>query len=253
MPYNAADQIFALFDSFTNKKLISDLNKQKLKTILFPPVEAEKVVLETGSIELLSALNRFDWIIFTDALAVDFFLEKLTENHIDFFELDETRVCAFGENVSDRLRFAQLHADVIPNQINSAAVIETIKNYSWEKEFDQQKFFIVREKSLNQDIGKELQNLFAEFLEFAAYEINFQAKNEIVRLKTLLLNGAADVIIISSPEDLIALRYIFKDQPLAQVLSDLQVFAADRLIWQALKENEIKNNGIFHFDKIVKV
>lgn len=241
---------FAIFDNPFNQKLISTIRKFDAEILLFPPLETEKIVLDSAGTELIADLQIFDWIIFADVLAVDFFLEILEENNIDSFELDEIRVCAPFENVSDRLRFAQLHADVIPNSDNPIVILEAIKNYASVKEFKSLKFLIVKEKLLD----KALKNTFTEFAvevcELLVYQISNVVEGEIVKQKLLLKNGAADELVISAPEDLIALKYLFAEEPFELILSEVNISAASNLILQTLFEHKLKPKGLFQPNKI---
>ncbi len=106
---------YALFANNAIQKIIARLENQSVNIILFPNIEISEILLDEKAEGILKNLNRFDWIIFPDIFAVDFFLRALENLRIDFFELDAVRVCAFGETVADRLRFSLVHADVILN------------------------------------------------------------------------------------------------------------------------------------------
>ena len=192
MSNTIAGKTFALFANPNNKKIISELENAGARVIKFPGVDAEKVILDSAYAEVLSNLKNFDWIIFTDVLTVDFFLQILEENAIDFFELDEIRVCAFGEIVSDRLRFVQLHADVIPPTIETQDVLSALGNYISGEEFTDIKFLLPKENTFPVEIKNALMKMKAEVFELPIYQIKFAEENEIPKLKALLKGGAID-------------------------------------------------------------
>ena len=253
MPNSIADKTFALFAGSNNKKVVSELENAGAKIIKFPLLEAERVEPNENSIEQLSNLVEFDWIIFPDVLAVDFFLQSLEENAIDFFELDEIRVCAFGEVVSDRLRFVQLHADVIPNTTKTEDVLSALKNYISAEDFKNLKFLLPKESSFKSETKKQLLEAGAEVSEMPIYQIKVSKENEISKLEALVRGGAIDEFIFSAPTDFIYLNYIFKGEPLARVFAGVEISASDGNIYQTVRENDLKCAGLFQPDKIAKV
>ena len=253
MPNSIADKTFALFASPNNKKVAAELEAAGAKVVKFPMLEAERVEPDENSIEQLNRLKNFDWIIFPDVLTVDFFLHSLKENAVDFFELDEIRVCALGEDVSDRLRFVQLHADVIPNTVKTADVSSALKNYIAAENFENLKFLLPKEISARNEITNELLKTGAEVSELPIYQIKVSKENEITKLKTLLKGGAIDEFIFSAPTDFAYLNHIFNDEPLAGVFAGIEISAIDGLAYQSLRENDLKCAGLFQPDKIVKV
>ena len=247
------DKIFAIFPDSNNKKIVSELESAGVKLIKFPLIQTEKVILDEVSIQTIKNLANFDWIIYPDVLAVDFFLEALDENEIDLFDLDEMRVCALGEAVSDRLRFVQLHADVIPDTIEPENVASALRSYTTDDELRKLKFLIPKEISSEVEIKKELSKTKAEFFELPIYQIQITENNEISKLKALLKGGAIDEFIFSSQTDFIALKYIFNNEPLERIFAEINVSAIDGLVFQTIREHNLKCSGLFQPNKIAKV
>ena len=254
MTNSIAGKTFALFDNPTGVKLIAEIEKTGAKLLKFPIIETEKIELSETSIELIKNLKNFNWIIFPDVLAVDYFLAGLEENGVDFFELDEVRVCALGEVVSDRLRFVQLHADVIPNLIGAENIVSSLKNYTAEDELKKMKFLIVKEISLDNAIRNELIKSRAEVTELPVYRIKPAVKNETAKLKTLLITlfrgGAIDEFIFSAPTDFIALKNTFNEELFAELFSEIKVSAVDGLTLQIVREHDLKRADLFRLEKI---
>lgn len=232
----SADKTYALFLNPANRKIVSELEVICAKVILFPVIETREIL--NGETDKLSpVLAEFDWLIFTDIYTVEFFLQKLQEDAFDFFELDEMRVCAYGESVADRLRFAQLHADIIPNSIKTSEILQTIKDYFIdETEFKVAKFLILREKNTVAQIADELKNLGATVSELPIYEIIAEKESETAKLKTLLKGGAIDEFIFTSPFDVINLAHLFPNDNLADVLAETALYAADNATAQSIQE-----------------
>ncbi|MGI8468365.1 MAG: uroporphyrinogen-III synthase [Pyrinomonadaceae bacterium] len=232
----SAEKIYALFDNAMNKKIVSELSMIGAKTILFPAAETTLTANEETE-KILNNLNEFDWLIFTDIYAVEFFLQKMSELEIDLFELDALRACAYGESVADRLRFAQLHADVIPNSVKTAEVWQSLKNYLFdESEFENLKFLVLKKENSIIEIVAELKKQNSGVEELEIYQTIAEAENEIAKLKTLLKGGAIDEFIFTSPFDVINLAHLFPNENLADVLTEVSLRAADNAAAQSLRE-----------------
>jgi uroporphyrinogen-III synthase len=234
------EKTYALFSNPTNKKIVAELEKRGAKVFLFPPLEIERTILDENYIAAIKNPGAFDWIIFPDVLTVDYFLQVLQENKVDLFEMDLVQVCAFGEAVADRLRFVQLHADVIPNSIEGNNVFPALSDYIGQDEFCGLKFLLAKENSLRYEIKKKLIESGAIVFELPIYQIKISRAGEIAKLKTLLKGGAIDEFIFSSPTDLVALKNYFDNDSIAETLSEVNVCAANKEIFQALNEYDLK-------------
>jgi len=230
-----SEKIYALFSVAVNKKLVGDLGKKSAKVFLFPPVETEKFVLDSTQTRHLKTVADFDWIIFTDVFAVDYFLQNLEENGVDCFEMDAVRVCALGEAVSDRLRFVQLHADVIPNSRVVETVVSAVLNYA-NNAIKNLKFLVVKESSGNFSIAEKLIKSAATVLELPIYQAKITNKNEIVKLKTLLKSGAIDEFVFTSAEDFLALQSYFPAEAVSDVLAEIKISTVSEVVFQTAKE-----------------
>lgn len=233
------EKTYALFDTPPNQKLISVFFERGSKTILFPPIETEKIDLCFESNALLENLTNFDWIIFPDVYTVDFFLQNLEERKIDLFDLDAVNVCVFGEAIADKLRFVQLHADVISDAHDCDEVFQTLSNYLNDK-LQNLKFILAKEISLEYKIKNKLTNYGGAVDELAVYAANISHKSEVAKAKTLVKGGAIDEFVFSSDEDLIALRHYFANEAIANVLADVRISAFSQTIFQTLKENKLR-------------
>lgn len=234
------DKTYALFDTPINKKIIARLNETKTVYFLFPPLETEAVILDDEKKAAALNVGWYDWLIFTDVLAVDFFLQLLTENEIDFFELDAVRVCTFGETVADRLRFVQIHADVIPNKNEAAEIFSAINSYVGVNTPADLKMLLIKRESETLEISDLLSEAKAELIELPIYKAHITDKSEVAKLKTLLKGGAIDEFVFSAPEDLIALKYFFAGNDLPDVLAEIKVSAPDANIYQTLREYDLR-------------
>lgn len=244
---------YAIFDTAANRKLIGDLKKSGAPVRLFPPLTAIKNELDETQNAYFKRLVQFDWLIFADVFAVDYFIEMLEENAADIYDLDALRVCAFGETVSDRLRFAAVHADVIPSKVFAPEIFAELVNYIGASAIGGLKFLFLTNETLNDDLTANLREANAEVIELQLYRVKPEENSELIKLKTLLKGGAIDEFVLTAPEDLSALRYYFKSENLADVFAGISVAASDAVMLQAAKEYDLRRVGLFRRAKVDKV
>ena len=230
---------YGLFSTAANRKIIKNLENGGAKVFLFPPIETEKLETAENNALITNNLSKFDWIIFPDVFAVEYFLEILEAHRIDLFELDEKRILAFGEAVSDKLRFAQIHADVIPNSIEVEDVFTAILNYAGNTELAELYFLMSKEIVFQTELTHKLTEAGAKVTELNIYQTKNEHKNEITKLKTLLKGGAIDEFLFSSPEDIYYLQNYFIGEKLSKVLIEIEVFSTNEITMQTLRENNL--------------
>jgi uroporphyrinogen-III synthase len=230
------DKTYALFSTAANKKLIGSLREKGAKVFLFPPLDTEKSALNSAETMRLLEITAFDWIIFTDIFAIEYFLQTLAENNIDAFALDAVKVCAFGEAVSDRLRFAQLHADLVPVLIETENIISDLSAYLDNKEIKKLKFLVVKENADRPAIIEQLWEKGAEVFELPIYKAKIADKTELTKLKILLTGGAIDEFVFSEASDFFGLKFYFPGERLNNVLSGIEISATGENALQTAAE-----------------
>ncbi len=213
------DKTYGVFATEASRKFIATLEN----VIEFPVPEIERIDFE------IDKLSKIDWLVFLDILAVDCFLQTLQINNFEMFELDDLRVCANGESISDRLRFSQLHADVIPSKNNIETIFKEICDYENPENL---KFLITKENTKLADL---LKNANAEVAEISTYQIK-QVAN-FTKLKTLLSGGAIDEFIFNSPDEVYYLNDFAKLNKL-----EIQFSVTEGNSYQTLREFDVNPN-----------
>jgi uroporphyrinogen-III synthase len=233
---NWSEKTIGIVDNPKNKKLISNLEKQGNKIILFPE---PKTLLIKSEFDICSKINDFDWLIFTDLHSVDYFLQLLEESDINFFELDALRICALGEAVADRLRFQQLHSDVIPANNRASSVISALNDYIFnEAEFYEMKFLIIKESSAEFEIFDLLSEKKADVTKMTVYESSFQDSARLPKLKALVKGGGMDEFIFTAPEDVFNISQLFKNENLGKVFTGVKISTNDEITRQTFIEHQ---------------
>lgn len=230
------DKTYAVFDNPINKKILTELSSKNIETVIFPTITTEELITsETETV--LQNLNVFDWLIFPDVYTVEYFVNALEKIGIDLFELDSLRVCAFGEAVSDRLRFSQLHADVIPSTVKTSDVFQALKDYIFdETEFENLSILVLKEKKAELEIINKLKSLNSKVKELPVYSVQIEDETAIPKLKALLKGGAIDEFIFSNHFDVLNLAQLFQTENLTDLLAGITLTATDKATLQSLQE-----------------
>lgn len=230
---------YAIIDNPLNKQLISRLKQNGEEVLVFPSLKTSGVEITDQAVEFIKNPLNFDWIIFTDVFAADYFIAAMREQTTDFFELDALTVCAFGEAVADRLRFEHIHADVIPPNSADESIFSAISQYAGD-EISDLNFLVLREISKIFGFVEMLKSKNASIEEMPIYRSAFENELELTKLKTLLKGGAIDEFIFSSAEDTSALKMLFGVEGLAGILNEIKVFATNEVAFQTLQENGLR-------------
>lgn len=225
-----SEKTYGLFPAKNKEKFIGDLENNGANIILFPNFTAEKIDLQDNFVKYLQS---FDWIIFTDIFAADIFLEMLKETNFDLYEFDNFRILAAGEAVADRLRFEQVHSDIIPTNLSAEMMFQAISDY--EINLKGVKFLVLKEQNREVQLIEFLKNADAEVSEMAVYTLNFE--NELPKTKALIKGGAIDKIVFASPEEITAFQKIFAPEILSEVLKETEVSATNEVTRKSLWEN----------------
>lgn len=236
MPQYSAEKAYAIFDNAANKQIIKEINSIGAKCFLFPETVRSEVLIDEFD-EVLAGLNKFDWLVFADVYAADSFLSLLGKMGFDPFDLDGLQICAIGESVADRLRFSQVHSDVITQSIKPSEAIEEINAYVTDANgLADLRFLILKEQSANLELTGLLCEQKAMVAEVPVYVVRNEPEESVTKLKAMLKGGAVDEFIISSPSDVLDLSHIFQKDSLDEILEGVVLTPLNEQAAQAIEE-----------------
>jgi uroporphyrinogen-III synthase len=236
---------YALFSVQKNKKLIGELEAKGNKILPLPVSSIESLYsgksLDDDFRQIIKKIKEFEWIIFTDVFAAGFFLEILENEDFDPFELDEINICSLGAAAADRLRFAQIHTDIIPQKNSSEAILDSIEDYIGEGEigFAGKRFLVVKEVGEKPEFIEKLTEKGAAVSQLAVYRAEFSAMEDVPKIKALIKGGAADEIYFSTPEEFLNFKFLFREENLKKVLSGIKISVNGDVTFQTVTEHEL--------------
>jgi uroporphyrinogen-III synthase len=235
-----SEKTVGVFNKPSNKNLINDLKSKKYDIFLLPQIET------TSNFDsFMFEPNNYDWLIFTDGYAVEYFVQMLETNSLDKFELDSLRICVFGEAVADNLRLHQIHADVIPPKIDENIIFKSICDYQLPNNL---RFFITANQS---QLSNLLKNKQAKVFESATYKT--KVTEDALKLKILIKNGAIDEVIFTSPNEVTDWKVLISPDDFTSNFEDITPIAADAQTFQYLFEHGLKPLSLQKSHKIENI
>lgn len=233
----AESETVGIIKTVRNKKVIELLHKQGKTVVEFPEIKIEKIGLEDNERQLLENILQFDWLVFTDIFTVDFLIEELEKTEFELYRLDELKICSCGEAVSDRLRFSQIHSDVVPQYNSADSMLSGIKDYIFdEDEFRNSKFLIINGE--NEEISNSFSENKLKSENIKVYKVAETNVFETAKYKSLISGGAIDRFIFTSPEDWESFKFIVGENVLS---NEIEFETTDEITAQTLRENSLVN------------
>lgn len=227
---------YGIFARPGNARIIGQMRAAGGIVVEFPPAVMTPNLLLIPPAAFLQKLAHYSWLLFADAYAAGAFLECLAAGGIDPFILDEKQICAAGESVADILRFSQLHADVVAPDTQPARILSALSAYLMGS-LKMESFLIVRGAGAPPAIKAILKNMANMADEIEVYSLKFEKPGETAKPKALLIGGAIEEFIFTSPNDLPDLAALAGD--LLPALKDVRASALDAAALQALREYSI--------------
>ena len=118
-------------------------------------------------VEALTALNSYDWIVFTSANGVTAFFELFFQGFQDMRDLGGSRIAAVGPGTAARLKELHLQVDVVPTHFAAGHVAAAMEKF---ESIVNRKILLLRAEQATSELPKLLENLGAIVDDVACYE-----------------------------------------------------------------------------------
>jgi uroporphyrinogen III methyltransferase / synthase len=173
--------------------------------------------------EAIDHLYGYDWIIFTSANGVEYFLRRLQTRGIRVEELDELKVCAIGEATADKLRDAHVHVDLIPSHAQAEGVFTALSEFAGGREQLHGLNVLIPRAAAGRDyLPKSLEEAGARVDVVTAYRTVVPDNVDRGRLSAML-TGSADCIAFMSSSSVKNLGLLFDTHDLGEKLEGLTI------------------------------
>jgi uroporphyrinogen III methyltransferase/synthase len=139
--------------------------------------------------------GTFDWLIFTSANAVDWFMERLLTVS-DVRELKGVRICTVGVSTGSRFSRYGIRVDLTPAEFRAEAIVETLAG---AEEIRGRRFLIPRADIARDVLVEQLRALGGEVVDVIAYRTTLDTdrvgEHDIYRM---LLDREIDAVTFTS-------------------------------------------------------
>lgn len=168
--------------------------------------------------EALDHLYGYDWLIFTSANGVEYFLRRLAARGLNVSDLDETRVCAIGQRTAEKLHEAHVHVDLVPSLSTAEGVFAALGEFVGGSEQLQGLNVLLPRAAIGRDyLPKALEQAGARVDVVAAYQTVLPENFDRGRLSAMLA-GSGDCIAFTSPSSIKNLARLFDTHDLGKAL-----------------------------------
>jgi uroporphyrinogen-III synthase len=179
-------------------ELTLEFRQLSARVIILPRVELGAPADYEALDESIANLFGYDWIVFKNVPAVDYFLRRFRELKHETSELDSLRICALGETTLRRLEESHIHVDLFVDS-NANEVLETFENYLGGREALRGMNFLIPNNGRRPSFSESFEEAGARADYVAAYRI-LQDNVELGRIRALLFGGGIDAILLTNLE-----------------------------------------------------
>lgn len=173
--------------------------------------------------EALDHLYGYDWLVFTSANGVDYFLRRLKGKGFDASSLDELRVCAIGDATEASLRDEQVHVDVVAREFKGEGVFAALEQFVGGRDsLSGLNFLLPRAAAARDFLPRALTDAGARVDVVPTYRTIVPANSDRGRIAALL-TGGADCIAFTSSSSVRNLAQLFDSHDLGEVLEGIVV------------------------------
>ena len=170
------------------------LHAEGARVIRFPTI---KIVPPEDYHDLdlaIGRLSRYQWIIFTSANGVSFFLSRLKELGRDIRDMKDIRICTIGPATAATIEDQGIRVDLVPEEFISEGVVKAFREF----DIKDNKVLLPRAEKARDVIPEGLAMLGAKVDAVTAYRTVNSGKDKS-ELDTLIHEGKVDVITFTSP------------------------------------------------------
>jgi uroporphyrinogen III methyltransferase/synthase len=209
-------------------ELANELQRHGARVLTWPGLDISHLEDYAALDETIENLFGYDWLIFRNVNAVDFFLRRFQELGHDISGMDSLRVCAIGEATNARLEEFQVHVDVIPGRLSSAATFSAIESYVGGRDSVGGLNFLIPRAAIGRDsLTLTLEDAGARVDEVTTYRTSAPDNPDLAQIKGLLNGGGIDCIAFAAPSEMREFAAVFDANDLAPLLKDIVVACAD--------------------------
>lgn len=182
-----------------------------------------------------SAVDAFQWIIFTSANAVTRFFAALLRGPRDMRALGNVSICAIGPTTAERIEARGIKPDVVMPEVRIDDIVETLGAAG---ALESQRVLIVRPDFLRDGLASELARHGAVVTDLVAYTTASAAPEsaEAQDIYRQLLEGRVDAVTFTSPTAVRRFANLIGSEQAADLLNTTVVAALGPVTAEAAEQ-----------------
>jgi uroporphyrinogen III methyltransferase / synthase len=145
--------------------LATPLAQLGAQVLLQPAIEIKPAADQASLINALEALARFDWVVFSSANGVTYFLDTLLRRGQDLRSLGRAKIAAIGPGTAEELARYHLRADVVPDEYRAESLAGSLAALAPGR-----RFLLVRASRGRDVLARELASAGGHVEEVVAYD-----------------------------------------------------------------------------------
>lgn len=206
-----------------SSEMVRFLEKLGAEVIACPTIEIKPPSSWEQLDAALAKLSWFDWLVFTSANGVEYFLQRLDETGHGRAELMAHKVCAVGRKTAERLMRENISVDVMPERFTAESLVEDfIKRFGVGQRLRGSKMLLPASKTTRDVIRPAMEKIgvYVEVVEAYQTVLPASSSREVVNL---IRDAAADYILFTSPSTIANLAAILETDHLTPHLTNCRV------------------------------
>ena len=173
-------------------EMVAWLEEAGAEALLFPTILIEPVIDLAPMDRAMDRLGDHDWVIFTSANGVRFFMERLTARGMDLRAFAGARVAAIGSATGSALAGNGLRVDLIPQRFQAEGLLESLP-----EDLSGQRILIPRAREARDILPETLSRRGAEVEVLVVYQAVPQ-EQKVATLRQEIVGGRIDAVTFTS-------------------------------------------------------
>src|ERR1700686_2768239 len=219
------------------RELTTELERQGARVLTWPKLDIRALDNCDALDESIENLFGYDWLIFRNVNAVNFFLRRFQDTGHEISELDSLSVCGVGAEAVYKLEAAQVHIDVIPDRASTQAAFGAIETYAGGRDtFHGLNFLIPGAGAFRAYLAEALQDAGAR-VDFVTTYRTCSANDPVVsRINVLVTGGGIDCVAYTTSSEVREFAAVFDTNDLGRLVAGGAMACIDETAVQTMAE-----------------
>ena len=184
----------------------------------------------------IAEVSTFDWIIFTSANGVDFFMDRLLAGPGDVRDLKGVRLCAIGPSTAGRLERYGIRVDLTPPEYRAESIVEAL---TARTTIAGRRFLLPRADIAREVLPEQLRAGGADVVEVKSYRTLLAEAGGEPDVYRMLLDRQVDAVLFTSASTVRNFVKIIGAEPAADLLRTTVVACIGPVTAEAAQQLDI--------------